>query len=46
VDGEKSYTLSGDGSQFGALAGQRVSVSGTLDGSTLRVDSIHPQQGQ
>lgn len=44
VDGDKSYALSGDGSQFGEFAGQRVAISGTLDGSTLRVDSIHAQQ--
>lgn len=44
VDGDKTYTLSGDGSQFGGLAGERVSVTGTLDGETLRVNSIHAQQ--
>ena len=44
VDGDKTYALSGDGSQFGSFAGQRVSVAGTLDGDTLRVDSIRAQQ--
>jgi len=44
VDGDKTYSLSGDGSQFGGFAGQRVSIAGTLDGETLRVDSIHAQQ--
>ncbi|HZQ69775.1 MAG TPA: hypothetical protein VFA68_14730 [Terriglobales bacterium] len=44
VDGDKSLMLAGDTAQIAKLAGQRVSVAGSLDGETLKVDSIRPQQ--
>jgi len=44
VDGDKTYALSGDTAQIARLAGQRVSVAGSLVGDALRVNSIQPQQ--
>jgi hypothetical protein len=44
VDGDKTYALNGDTAQIAKLAGQRVSVAGSLVGDTLRVGSIQPQQ--
>ena len=38
--GEKVYTLSGDAKQLGALAGQKVTVSGDVSGTSVAVKSI------
>jgi len=43
VDGEKIYTLKGDSPVLDQLAGERVSVSGTLDGNTIQVQSVESQ---
>jgi len=43
VDGEKSYTLNGESPALDRLAGERVTVSGTLDGNTIQVQSVEPQ---
>ena len=42
VDGEKRYTLSGNPQVIERLAGQRVKVSGKLDGQTIQVSSAKP----
>ena len=42
VDGEQVYTLEGNSSQFTSLAGERVTVSGVLDGTTIKVQSTKP----
>ena len=44
VDGDKTYVLAGNVNEVSKLAGQRVLVSGTLDGDTLRIGSVHSQQ--
>jgi hypothetical protein len=44
VDGDKAYTLDGNSAEIGPLAGERVTVSGTLQGSTIKVSSIKPLQ--
>ena len=44
VDGDKSYALNGDMQQIAKLAGQRVSVEGSIVGDTLHVASIRAQQ--
>ena len=38
--GEKVYTLTGDKAAIDKLAGQHVTVTGTLSGNTLKVDTI------
>jgi hypothetical protein len=43
VDGEKIYTLKGDSPVLDRLAGERVTVSGTLKGNTIQVQSVEPQ---
>ncbi len=43
VDGNKIYTLDGSAADLDKLAGQRVSVAGTLDGNTVTVSSVAPQ---
>ncbi len=40
VDGDTVYTLAGDSPYFDKLAGQRVRISGTEQGNTIRVQSI------
>ena len=40
VDGEKVYLIKGDSPYFDKLAGQRVRVLGTLQGSTIKVQSL------
>ena len=40
VDGENIYTLDGKSADFAGLAGERVTVSGVLDGTTLKVTSV------
>jgi hypothetical protein len=42
VQGGKIYGLVGNESQFEGLAGQRVNVTGMLDGSTIKVGSTSP----
>ncbi len=43
VDGEKRYTLTGNTEELSKLAGQRVTISGSRDGDTIRVDSVVAQ---
>lgn len=43
VDGNKIYTLDGSAADLDKLAGQRVSVAGTLGGNTITVSSVAPQ---
>jgi len=43
VDGEKIYTLKGDSPVLDRLAGERVTVSGTLEGNTIHVQSVESQ---
>ena len=40
VDGDKVYLIKGDSPYFDKLAGQRVRVMGTLEGSTIKVQSL------
>jgi len=40
VNGGKIYTLKGDKSQVDRLAGQNVTITGKVDGTTIAVDSI------
>ena len=40
ASGDKTYILSGKASEVDALAGQKVTVTGDLKGSTLTVSSI------
>jgi hypothetical protein len=42
VQGDKRYALAGNESQFEGLAGQRVNVTGMLDGNTIKVSSTSP----
>lgn len=43
VDGNKIYMLNGSGPEIDKLAGQRVSVAGTIDGKTITVSSVSAQ---
>ena len=43
VDGEKVYALHGQMADLDSLAGQRTTVVGILDGSTIQVSSIAAQ---
>lgn len=40
IDGDKSYNLQGDFAQLAQFAGQRAKISGSLQGTTIRVSSI------
>jgi hypothetical protein len=40
IDGDTSYNLQGNFAQLAQFAGQRAKVSGSLQGSTIRVSSI------
>jgi hypothetical protein len=40
IEGNKRYALTGSESMLDGLAGQRVRVSGTLDGNTINVGSL------
>ena len=40
VDGEKVYTLDGKSADFTAFSGERVTVSGVLDGTTIKVTGV------
>jgi hypothetical protein len=44
VDGGKVYALEGQAADLDKLAGQRASVAGTLDGTTIHVTSIRVAQ--
>ena len=43
VDGEKVYALEGQATDLDKLAGQRVSIAGTVEGDSIRVNSITAQ---
>jgi hypothetical protein len=43
VDGEKIYALKGDSPALDRLAGERVTVSGVLQGSTIQIRSVEAQ---
>jgi len=43
VDGDKNYELAGNLSHFDLLAGQRVALTGVLDGNTIKVSSASVQ---
>lgn len=45
VDGEKKFQLQGNAVTLNYLAGQRVSVEGSLDGATINVSSIDAAPG-
>lgn len=40
VVGEKIYTLSGHESELDKVAGQRVTITGTVEGDTITVSSV------
>ena len=40
VDGDKTYVLGGNPADIDKLAGQRVSVAGTLNGGTIKVGEL------
>lgn len=42
VDGDKVYKLQGNEEYLDKYAGERVTVSGTLNGDTLQVSSVEP----
>ncbi|HXM62857.1 MAG TPA: hypothetical protein VN950_18490 [Terriglobales bacterium] len=44
VEGDKKYDLAGSESELDGLAGQRVKIIGSLDGNTIKVDSISSGQ--
>jgi hypothetical protein len=44
VEGDKKYDLAGSEAEFDDLAGERVRVVGSLDGNTIKVDSISTGQ--
>ena len=46
VDGDKIYTLEGKEEQLERVAGERATVEGTLDGSTIKVVSVSSQDAQ
>jgi hypothetical protein len=43
IDGDKRYQLAGMYDQLNEVAGQRVRISGTLDGETIRVSAIRAE---
>jgi len=43
VDGDKQFVLNGNVSDLAKLAGQRTTVTGTLDGNTINVSSVTAQ---
>ncbi len=43
VDGEKAYFLEGSSDALDKFAGQRATISGAREGSTLRVSSVAAQ---
>jgi hypothetical protein len=40
VDGDKTYTLTGDEATLKRMAGERVKIVGTLTGATISVESV------
>jgi hypothetical protein len=44
VNGEQRYALEGDAAELGKLAGQRATVSGSMRGNTLEVNSVSAPQ--
>jgi hypothetical protein len=42
VSGDKVYHLKGNSAEVAKYAGQNVTVTGTVDGDTLTVDSVSP----
>lgn len=42
VDGDKTYALEGEPAALKQVAGQRVTIMGTLNGNTISVSSVHP----
>jgi hypothetical protein len=42
VNGENVYALDGKPAEFTSLSGERVTVNGTLDGTTIKVNSVKP----
>jgi Mg-chelatase subunit ChlD len=44
VDGEHRYILQGNQEQLAKLAGQRVTVTGNLEGKTIQVSALSPEQ--
>jgi hypothetical protein len=40
VDGDRNYEVAGNLSQLDQFAGQRVTLSGVLDGGTIKVSSV------
>ena len=43
VSGESKYILNGNTNEFAKVAGQRVKVTGTLNGNTIQVSSLSAQ---
>ena len=43
VDGDRKYELTGNAWEFDPLAGQRVTLTGTLHGDTIKVSSASPR---
>ena len=46
VDGDKVYTLEGKEDQLDRVAGERATVEGTLNGSTIKVASVSSENVQ
>jgi hypothetical protein len=44
VDGEKSYVLQGDAAELARASGRRVTLNGSLEGDTIQVTSLTPNQ--
>jgi hypothetical protein len=44
VAGPKVYILKGDSNDLGVLAGQKVKVTGTIQGNTITAQSVAPTQ--
>ena len=44
INSERTYTLTGDQEELSKLAGQRVTLRGNLQGSTIQVSAISPEQ--
>lgn len=42
VDGDTVYAMNGDSPAFNKLAGQRVKLTGLVEGNNVRVQSIEP----
>jgi hypothetical protein len=42
LDGDKTYLLEGMGDQLSVVAGQRATISGTIQGDIIKVGSIKP----